>query len=441
MLMLGQKINSVYNDEVLTVVRKLGEGGQGAVYRVEDGKGRYKALKWYSREQSTPKQRQAIEQLVRQKLTGEEAKFFVWPQDLALVDGEYQRFGYVMEEIDMRRFATLGEVMAKLKNAPYMRQRCIISENLAAAFRALHLQGYYYSDISMDNFLFDPKNGDILICDNDNVGIQDLTKAQVLGTMEFMAPEVILGEKKPSKQTDLYSLAVLLFYFWIWHHPMHGMLEYNIRIWDLPAKRKVYGEAAVFIFDEDDRQNELPDDSDYLSPKLMWKACPKPLQDLFRRAFTAGVRDVSSRVNEGEWQKTFAELKEHILTCSCKAQNFWWEDLPEVVCWHCKKTVQLPMRLVILNSVAKNVLFITPSLKVVRSMIEHKSKKKNEIVAAMVQNPNNPAQWGLRNLTKDSWQYKLPDGELKEVEPGRAVPLNPKLEIIFNSEAKGSFVV
>jgi DNA-binding helix-hairpin-helix protein with protein kinase domain len=115
-------------------------------------------LKWYSREQSTPKQRQAIEQLVRQKLTGEEAKFFVWPQDLALVDGEYQRFGYVMEEIDMRRFATLGEVMAKLKNAPYMRQRCIISENLAAAFRALHLQGYYYSDISMDNFLFDPKN-------------------------------------------------------------------------------------------------------------------------------------------------------------------------------------------------------------------------------------------------------------------------------------------
>lgn len=60
MLMLGQKINSVYNNEVFTVVRKLGEGGQGAVYRVQDKSGRFKALKWYSREQSTPIDRKSV---------------------------------------------------------------------------------------------------------------------------------------------------------------------------------------------------------------------------------------------------------------------------------------------------------------------------------------------------------------------------------------------
>ncbi len=441
MLMLGQKVQSVYNDETLTVVRKLGEGGQGAVYRVQDKRGRFKALKWYSREQSTPKQRQSIEQLVRQKLSGEEAKYFVWPQDIALVEGEYQRFGYIMEEIDRQRFAALGEVMAKLKSAPYMRERCVISAHLAAAFRALHLQGYYYSDISMDNFLFDSKTGDILICDNDNVGVQDLTQAQVLGTMEFMAPEVILGQKKPSKQTDLYSLAVLLFYFWIWHHPMHGLLEYNIRIWDLPAKRCVYGEKAVFIFDPKDVRNALPDDEDYASPKMMWQVCPKPLQELFLRAFTKGVRDAGARVSEGEWLQTFTELREHILTCSCRAQNFWWEDLDKVVCWHCHKDVPMPMRLVILSRTKRQVFFVTASLKVSRGAVESGYRGRDATVAAMVQNPKNPSQWGLQNLTQKTWRYRLPDGTLRDVPPGRAVPLNPKLTILFNENATGNFVV
>lgn len=439
MLMLGQRINSIYNDEVFTVVRKLGEGGQGTVYRVQDKNGRVKALKWYSREQSTPKQRQAIEQLVRERLTGEEARYFVWPQDIAVIEGEYQRFGYIMDEIDMRRFATLGEVMAKLKPAPYLRERCIISARLAAAFRALHLKGYYYSDISMDNFLFDPKTGDILICDNDNVGVQELTQAQVLGTMEFMAPEVILNQKKPSKQTDLYSLAVLLFYFWIWHHPMHGLLEYHIHIWDLPAKRKVYGEEALFIFDTQDMRNCLPDDPDYQSPQMMWQACPQPLRELFMRAFTVGVRDVSSRISEGEWRGLFTVLSEHILVCSCRAQNFWWEGLTNVQCWHCHKTLPMPMRLIILSRVDKRILFVNAGLKVYRSAVEKGGS--DEVIAELVQNPSNPAQWGLKNMTMESWEYCLPDGTVKEVPPQRAVPLNPQLEIRFPAGATGRFAV
>ena len=56
----------------------------------------------------------------------------------------------------------------------------------------LHLNGYCYRDISSGNMV-DPDTGDVLICDNDNVGINRQSDSQVDGTYEFMAPEVIIA--------------------------------------------------------------------------------------------------------------------------------------------------------------------------------------------------------------------------------------------------------
>lgn len=59
---------------------------------------------------------------------------------------------------------------------------------------------------------FDPDTGDVLICDNDNVSANGIDNSSVYGTPRFMAPEIVMGQAKPSRNTDLYSLAVLLFY-------------------------------------------------------------------------------------------------------------------------------------------------------------------------------------------------------------------------------------
>ena len=36
-------------------------------------------------------------------------------------------------------------------------------------YRNLHIAGAKYQDISFGNLFFNPDNGDVLICDNDNV--------------------------------------------------------------------------------------------------------------------------------------------------------------------------------------------------------------------------------------------------------------------------------
>jgi serine/threonine protein kinase len=206
----GQKVKAETLHKTLTVQKKLGEGGQGEVYRVNDGHS-YHALKWYNPEQSTEEQKEAIRYLVNKGAPqGDAGERFIWPIDLIIIDNSKQ-FGYLMPEIDTKRFAELGEVQAAKKPYPSLGALCEISYQIANSYRALHLCGYCYRDIAAGNVMFEPRTGNVLICDNDNIGINRQSKAQVWGTMEYMAPEVVRGEATPSTATDLHSLAVLLF--------------------------------------------------------------------------------------------------------------------------------------------------------------------------------------------------------------------------------------
>uniref|UniRef100_UPI001D0E8451 protein kinase domain-containing protein n=1 Tax=Candidatus Magnetaquicoccus inordinatus TaxID=2496818 RepID=UPI001D0E8451 len=199
----------------LRVGKKLAEGGQGEIYQVTSGKQHY-ALKWYHPRQATPEQKAAISALLKHgRPKGLAGSRFLWPIDL-VEEEKNSRFGYLMPLLDSQRFATLGEVQAQRKPPPGYGTMCRISFLAASSYKQLHMAGYCYRDISRQNLLFDPKNGDILICDNDNVGISNQSTCQVLGTMENMPPELILKQAEPSTQSDLHALSVLLFELWVW---------------------------------------------------------------------------------------------------------------------------------------------------------------------------------------------------------------------------------
>ena len=78
----------------------------------------------------------------------------------------------------------------------------------------------------------------------------------------------------------------------------HGKQEFELRVWDIPAKKRVYG-TPVFVFDPADRSNTLPADPDYETARFRWGYSPRSLQDLFTRAFTTGAKDPKRRVTEG----------------------------------------------------------------------------------------------------------------------------------------------
>lgn len=433
----GQKLKAETLQNTLIVQEKLGEGGQGEVYCVTDGQTSY-ALKWYNLEQSTKEQKNAIRYLVKQGAPqGIAGLRFLWPLDIIIIDNVIQ-FGYLMSLIDTHRFAELGEVQAHHKHAPSLATLCEISYQIANSYRALHLSGYCYRDIAASNIMFDPQIGDVLICDNDNVGINRQSKSQVWGTMEYMAPEVVRGEATPSTETDLHSLAVLLFNLWVWHHPLHGEMEYQIYVWDLPAKRRIYGETPVFIFDPTDKRNSLPNDSEYNTARQRWLYCPPPLQALFTRAFTDGLHYPAQRVTEGEWQCLFLQLKDSVITCpTCQAENLWGAGQTTLNCWHCQTTLSIPPKLAFQCANGRYTMLLTQNTQLFQRHIQPLSETPNTVIGEVVQHPNNPDMWGIRNLTQIKWTAKFPDGNTKLIEPQRAVPLNLGLKLnIGGTEAE-----
>ena len=281
--------------------------------------------------------------------------------------------------------------------------------------------------------MFNPTTGDILICDNDNVGINRQSECQVWGTMEYMAPELVKAETKPSTDTDLHSLAVLLFNLWVWHHPLHGMKEFSVRSWDLPAKHKIYGLEPVFVFDPNDKNNELPNDPAYSTARQRWGFCPKSLQELFTRAFTTGLREPARRVTEGEWKNLFLKLQDSIAICSYdKAENFWNPGISTTRCWYCQKEVSIPAKLEFTQPTGKHHLLLNRETQLLRRHIDPGSWEGWAVIGQVVQNPANPDVWGIKNLTPTPWTATFTDGSLKEIPPDRAAPLNAGLKLNIN---------
>ena len=426
----GQKVRAEMAKITLTVRKKLGEGTQGEVYLV-DGPHGQQALKWYKPAQATLDQMTAIRALVQAgPPRGAAGARFIWPLDLVTAPGLPQ-FGYLMRLIDTSRFAELGEVQGHLKPVPGFRALARISYQLANSYRALHLSGLCYRDISDGNLMFDPVAGDILICDNDNVGVNRQSRSQVWGTMEFMAPELIRGGADPSTETDLHSLAVLLFSLWCWHHPFHGRMEYELRVWDIPAKRKVYGEP-VFIFDPKDRRNALPVDPEYETAGERWGYCPASLRELFTRAFTVGVKDPRRRVTEGEWQGLFLQLSDGVIACPmCRAENLWEPGAAGLACWNCRSAIPIPPRLLIRTSAGAHYVLLTDGAVVSREAVGQAGAGDGDPspLGRVVRNPADPSIWGIRNLSRGSWKVTFPDGRSAEITPDRSVPLNPGTKI------------
>ncbi len=322
----------------------LGVGGQGEVYRVKLA-GKTMALKWYFQDSATPQQRQALGELVKR---GAPNNKFLWPLELVGAPG-YPEFGYIMP-LREQHYHGIVDLMKRRVQVTF-RSLATAGFHLADSYFQLHTRGFCYRDISFGNVFFDPKTGDVLICDNDNVTVDGSTIGGVLGTSRFMAPEIVRGEALPSTKTDLFSLSVLLFYLFMSHHPLEGKKEAEVSILDMAAQVKLYGHEPVFIFDPKDQSNRpVPNYQD--NALIFWPLYPQFLRDLFTRAFTAGLKDPENgRVRENEWRSAMIHLRDSIFYCfKCNAQNFYDVDYLHKTggtpspCWKCKNAVMLPFR-------------------------------------------------------------------------------------------------
>ncbi|OQW93051.1 MAG: serine/threonine protein kinase, partial [Beggiatoa sp. IS2] len=397
------------------------------VYRINLN-GQSLALKWYFSAQATPEQREALETLIK---TGAPNDNFLWPTHFITIP-TVTGFGYLMP-LRTSNYKSIVDLM-KRRTEPSLRAVITACIELAHSFLQLHAKGLCYRDISFGNVFLDPQNGAILICDNDNVTVNGQGHVGVLGTPRFMAPEIVRGEALPSTQTDLFSLAVLLFYLLFLHHPLEGKKEAQIRCFDLPAMNKLYGIEPLFIFDPQDASNR-PVQGLHDNAILHWAIYPPFLREAFVKAFTQGLHDPQhGRIRESEWRVILVQLRDSILYCGhCGAENFYSAELlnskgPLNPCWSCQKTLRVPLRI----QIDKQTILLNHDTQLFPHHLDsQKGYDFSQPVAMVTQHPQNPQLWGLKNLSAEKWVLTKTDGKMTEVAPGQSAKLDQEITIQF----------
>ena len=415
----------------------LGEGGQGQVWKVSPARGapdEHFALKWYFPHAATDEQHQALTRLVD---GGAPDGRFLWPLELVQCDSA-PGFGYLME-LRQPEFRGMVEVMHR-RIDPTFRALATAGFQLADAFLQLHSRGLCYLDISFGNVFVQPEDGRILICDNDNVRV-DGRPAAIAGTPKFMAPELIRDliarrTPTPSRRTDLFSLAVLLFYMFVMHHPFEGRREAEIALLDADAQNELYGTHPVFIFSPDDESNR-PQAEYHQNALDFWPIYPQYLRDLFIQSFTAGVDDPKNgRVQESQWRRAMADLRDGLLYChNCGVENFLdpaaLSGHIATTCWNCAVDLSSAAHLVF-GSGARGgrIVSLTGDTRLhphhVGSLYDF-----SQPVAEVTRHPTDHTIWGLKNMSSRSWSVSRPGGGRWDVEPGRSVTIAPDTKIDF----------
>ncbi|HEU4769615.1 MAG TPA: hypothetical protein VFS77_19770 [Pyrinomonadaceae bacterium] len=420
-----QKVRTASTRLDCRVEKYLGGGGQGEVYQANLN-GKPVALKWYYPASATPDQQKALETLVRM---GPPSDRFLWPIELATATST-AAFGYIMPLRDSR-FRSIVDLM-KRRIEPSFRALATAGLELSHSYLQLHAKGLCYRDISFGNAFFDPDTGQILICDNDNVAVDNQARSAVYGTPRFMAPEIVRGEAVPGTQTDLFSLAVLLFYMFVMHHPLEGKKELAIKCLDLPAMKKLYGTEPLFIFDPVDNSN-APDPQHHRNALAFWNVYPRFLRETFTKAFSEGIKDPQhGRVRESNWRAVMVRLRDSIIYCThCNSENFHDPDAPENEvrhCWACRHQVRLPPRV----RIGRNFVMLNhDTLLFAHHVDEEKKYDFTHPIAAVTKHPADPSIWGLKNLSIQTWSTTNNKGEVKDVSPGRSVTLAVGTRINF----------
>jgi serine/threonine protein kinase len=292
---------------------------------------------------------------------------------------------------------------------------------------------------------FDPQTGDVLICDNDNVVI-DGSDVGIRGTPDFMAPEIVRGEKTPSIATDRFSLSVLLFYLLHIAHPLFGRKVMSIHSLDLPARTKLCGYEPIFVFDPSDRSNEAvsrkedPLGEAGANALAFWPIYPQLVRETFLKAFTEGLRDPEhGRVGETVWRLVMARARDAIVYCpNCRPadpiENFYDSEKVKASggkqppCWSCGNEFRLPPRI----RIEKHVIMLNHDAKLYPHHVSGAPTYDFSVAVAEVsRHPTNPNLWGLKNKSNTKWVSTLPDGTVRDVEPERSVPLALGTKIQF----------
>jgi serine/threonine protein kinase len=228
-----------------------------------------------------------------------------------------------------------------------------ISLLIARSVRRLHAAGLAHSDLSYKNVLISPTTGNATIIDVDGLVVPGRYPPDVVGTPDFIAPEVLasshLAKADPDRilptiLSDRHALSVMIYNYLLLRHPLRGDKVHDID----PHKDELLamGEKAHFI-EHPNKENTIDPETAKAS-ELPWKdtaSLPYTitgpyLSQLFEQAFIEGLHQPNKRPTADDWENALVKTVDLVQPCQnkqCGQKWYVFDNSKSPVCPFCKQ--------------------------------------------------------------------------------------------------------
>jgi len=359
------EINEEITDQLSYVHKldeKLGQGGQGIVYRTKDPD---LAIKFVIDSEGQPLENSEEIKSYIQKI--KQIKYLPISSDINIslpVALLQDKAGYIMklltEMIPFETFwgdgqsiskLTINDIPSWLEGMPEesakhivhyyktggLKRRLLALQKCSTELAKIHASGLVYGDISPGNIFISEKTSNIKVwfIDPDNIRFDIPNFKGGVFTPKYGAPELVQGISGGSFRSDCHAFATLAFYMLSMVHPFIGdqVLDNDIGWEETEVDEDDIDEKAYagFLPWVDDKENDSNQNNSGLPRMLL---LTKELTNLFDKTFSDGRVDFWKRPAIYHWPEALAQAHDKTLTCPACSMSYY-HDIETDSCPYC----------------------------------------------------------------------------------------------------------
>lgn len=345
---------------------------------------------------------------------------FLWPIEVTELYEE--SYGYIVRKMD-NSLQSFGDILSgkAIFDTDKARVECSIS--LITAFIKLYEKNLCYFVFSPDMLWVDCATGKIILtaCEMITSEGEQLYKHAYAPRLE--APEIFEGDMVPTKNSNNFSLAIMIYMMWFVGHPFEG-IKSLVSCMTYERQKDIYGFGSVFVFDAEDAANK-PIKSIHANMIAQWNAAPNFIRDYFAKIFSKkAIGNPDERPNAQSLLDVFLRYRSSLATCSCGNEVVF--DNAEITCDGCNSKLNATYWL----KKQEYELPLLPGKRIIGYQIGEYSNGF-EAVVSIVRNPQDSTVIGLKNCSENELLVITKSGKEKSISPNEIAPLKHISQISF----------
>ena len=188
-----------------------------------------------------------------------------------------------------------------------------------------------------------------------------------------------------------------------------------------------------------DNDSNRPDPRFHKNVMRRWAYFPRILRETFIKAFSKeAIHNPTKRIMDKTWQQILLQLRSQYVVCPhCGKKTFIDPDSPASQCVRCTQAIRRPMMLKIGNY----RLPLVEGQKIYKCQSQASMNVDlSKVAGTVIRNLQN-GNLGIQNQSGSTWAVSLPNGDIRNIENGRGLPIVADFKIKFNHDVTALITV